>query len=113
MGKKFNGITLRDWFESLSLNALPFEVWEKHTLEELAWLVLNYWFNSQPRSWGWSWGSWVSWKFDGNEFYDELSHDEKKKLDKALLEYIEKLAKKINEEKEIELKEELKKLIYR
>jgi hypothetical protein len=116
MGKKvvkFNGLTLEDWFDCcLVLNVLPYEVYLRHTKEECAWLVLNYWLNSKPRSWGWSWGSWLSSVvFDGNEFYDALNYEEKNELDQALLDYIAELAEKVDEKKIVELEEELKKLL--
>jgi hypothetical protein len=110
---KFNGISLEEWFDCLVLNVLPYEVYLKHSKEGTAWLVLNYWYNSKPRSWGWSWGSWLSWVFDGNEFYMDLSYEEQEELDQALYDYIEKLAEKVDENRETELKKTLEQLLYR
>ena len=109
--KKFNGITLDEWFENLILNVLPYRVYEKYSYEECAWLVLNFWENSAPHSWGWSWGSWLSYVvFAGNEFYEKLSYKKKKELDEALLDYVIELSEKVEEKKLVELEKELKKL---
>ena len=111
---EFNGITLDEWFEALVINVLSYDVYMRYSDEECAWLVLNYWKNSKPRRWGWSWGSWISWVFDGNEFYDTLSPRDREKLDRLLLEYVEELAERVDEEDErkmAKLERELRKLL--
>jgi len=111
---KFGGISLDEWLDVLLINALPYDVYERHSLEECAWLVLNYWLNSKPRRWGWSWGSWLSFAvFDGNEYYDALSYEEKERLDRMLLRYLEELAEKVekDERKVAKLEKELRKLL--
>jgi hypothetical protein len=117
MVKKFGGLTLDDWFDCcLVLNVLPYEVYLEHSKEEQAWLVLNYWMGSKLRSWGWSWGSWLSSVvFEGNEYYEDLSYEEKKELDEALLNYIKELAEKVekDEEKVKKLEKKLRKILYK
>jgi len=112
---EFNGITLDEWFEALVINVLSYDVYMRYSDEECAWLVLNYWKNSKPRKWGWSWGSWLSSVvFEGNDFYETLSYKEKKELDRLLLEYVEELAERVDEEDErkmAKLERELKRLL--
>jgi hypothetical protein len=111
---EFNGITLDEWVENFIIVVLSYDVYMRYSDEECAWLVLNYWENSKPRRWGWSWGAWVSWLFDGNEFYDSLSYEERRELDRLLYEYIEELAEKVDEEDErkmAKLERELRKLL--
>jgi hypothetical protein len=89
---------IEEWFEKLVLNVLSYEQWENHSKEECAYLVFQKYMRSPERSWGWSWGSWLSVIFNGDEFYDSLDFEEKVKLDKELLDYIKELAMKVPEE---------------
>jgi len=97
-------LSIEEWFEKLVLNVLPYEQWEKHSKEECAYLVFHWYMRSPERSWGWSWGSWLSVIFDGDEFYDSLQFEEKVKLDEKLLDYVRELAMKVPEEKRKELR---------
>jgi hypothetical protein len=54
--KNAKRVPLSEWFYKLALNVLPYEVYLKYSNPEIAYLILHYWKNSQPRSWGWSWG---------------------------------------------------------
>jgi hypothetical protein len=52
--------------------------------------------------------------FEGNDFYETLSYKEKKELDRLLLEYVEELAERVDEEDErkmAKLERELKRLL--
>jgi len=102
-------LTIEEWFEKLVFNVLPYEQWEKHSREECAYLVFQRYMRSPERAWGWSWGSWLSTIFDGDEFYDSLQFEEKVKLDEELLDYVRELAMKVPEEK----REELRKFLER
>ncbi|DAD54621.1 TPA: hypothetical protein [Aquificae Conch Spring virus] len=101
-------LTIEEWFEKLVLNVLPYEQWTNYSKEECAYLVFQRYIRSPERSWGWSWGSWLSTIFDGDEFYDSLSYEEKLRLDEELLNYVKELAMKVSETR----REELKKLYY-
>jgi hypothetical protein len=98
--------SIEDWFEKLVLNVLPYEQWTSLSDKECAYLVFQRYMKSPERSWGWSWGEWLSVIFDGDEFYNSLQYEEKVKLDEELLDYIKELAMKVTEER----REELKKL---
>jgi len=87
-------ITLNEWFEKLVLNVLSYDVYLEKSKEECAYLVLERYMKSPERSWGWSWGSWLSNIFSGDEFYYGLSYEEKVKLDRRLFDYITKLAER-------------------
>ena len=91
------------WFEKLVLRVIPYQVYLTLNDTEAAYLVLYKYENSPEKRWGWSWGSWLSWLFDGDEFYEGLSYEEKKKLDQALYEYIHELADRVSNERKIEL----------
>jgi len=108
MAKQLRKISLEEWFEKLILNVLPYEVWLQCSNEESAYLVFQRYMRSPERSWGWSWGSWLSTIFDGDEFYDALTYEEKIALDEKLLDYVRELAMKVPEER----REELKKLLW-
>jgi hypothetical protein len=99
-------LSIEDWFEKLILNALPYELWSNFSKEECAYLVFQKYMKSPERAWGWSWGSWLSVIFDGDEFYYSLEFEEKVKLDEELLNYVIELAMKVPESK----REELRKL---
>jgi len=101
-------LSLEEWFEKLVLNVLPYEGWLGLSDEERAYLVLQRYMRSPERSWGWSWGSWLSTIFDGDEFYSALSYEEMVELDEKLLDYVKELATKVPEER----KEELKKMLF-
>lgn len=98
------GITLEEWFEKLALNVLPYELYESHSREECAFLVFQRYLTSPERSWGWSWGGWLTVIFDGDEHYMRA---EQEVVDRELLDYVVKLALKVPKEKQ----EELKKLL--
>jgi len=109
MAKQLRKLSLEEWFEKLYLNVLTYDEWLGLSDEERAYLVLQRYLRSPERSWGWSWGSWLSTIFDGDEFYYSLKYEEKVKLDEELLDYIKELATKVSEER----REELKKMLYR
>ena len=100
MVKQFS---LTDWFEKLALRVIPYQVYLSLDETEAAYIILYKFQNSPERSWGWSWGSWLTWLFDGDEFYEKLSYEEKKALDQALYEYIHELADRVSNERKIEL----------
>jgi len=101
-------LSLEEWFEKLVLNVLPYEVWLQCSDEEQAYLVFQQYMRSPEQSWGWSWGSWLSIIFDGDDFYDALSYEEMVELDEKLLDYVKELATKVPEER----REELKKMLF-
>jgi len=100
--------SLTDWFEKLALRVIPYQVYLSLDDTEAAYLVLYKYETSPEKSWGWSWSSWLTNLFAGDEFYEGLSYEEKKKLDQALYEYIEKLSDQVSNER----KTELEKMIF-
>jgi hypothetical protein len=100
MVKQFS---LTDWFEKLALRVIPYQVYLSLDEAEAAYLVLYKYENSPEKSWGWRWGSWLSNLFAGDEFYEKLNYEEKKALDRALYEYVEKLANQVPNEKKAKL----------
>jgi len=94
---------LEHWFEKLALRILSYDLYLSLDNKELAYLILYKYEKSPERSWGWKWGSWLTWLFDGDEYYQNLSYEEKKKLDQALYEYIHELADRVSNERKIEL----------
>ena len=100
MVKQFD---LNHWFEKLALRILSYDLYLSLDNKELAYLILYKYEKSPERSWGWKWGSWLTWLFDGDEYYQNLSYEEKKKLDQALYEYIQELADRVSNERKIEL----------
>jgi len=105
-----NREALKEWAEKLFLRVLPYDIYLRCSEEESAYIVLSYFEKSPVRSWGWSWSSWLTTLLDGDEFYNFSSHEEKKKFDKELYEYIKSLSEKIPQEKTSELEEIVKKI---
>ena len=94
---------LEHWFEKLALRILSYDLYLSLDNEELAYIILHKYEKSPEKSWGWSWSSWLTNLFAGDEFYEKLSYEEKKALDQALYEYIQELADRVSNERKIEL----------
>ena len=94
---------LEHWFEKLALRILSYDLYLSLDNEELAYIILHKYEKSPEKSWGWRWGSWLTWLFDGDEYYQSLSYEEKRKLDEELYEYIQKLADQVPNTRKFEL----------